>query len=101
MRVFSKLVFICNLCFIAAVIFRFIELAKRNSGDFNAVIPLQPLQSTVVVLGYSAIFLNVVFFVFSLAGMIRSKMPPVPRWLLWFNLILFPIQIWFSFFFNF
>ncbi|MFZ4769439.1 MAG: hypothetical protein ACOYLO_04615 [Ferruginibacter sp.] len=101
MRVYAKLVFICNLCFIAAVIFRFIELARRTSGDLNAVIPLQPLQSTVVVLGYSAIFLNGIFFIFSILGMISRKVPAPTRWLLWFNLILFPIQIWFSFFFNF
>ncbi len=101
MRVYAKLVFICNLCFIAAVIFRFIELARRTSGDLNAVIPLQPLQSTVVVLGYSAIFLNGIFFIFSLVGMISRKMPATARWLLWLNLILFPIQIWFFFFFNF
>lgn len=101
MRFFSKFVFICNLCFIATVILRFTEAAKRSKGNLEPAIALQPLQSSLVVLGYSAIIFNVIFFAVNIVSKLGRKINPVPAWLIWFNLLLFPVQIWYFFFSNF
>ena len=101
MRFFSRLVFICNLCFIASVVLRLVEMVKRNQGNLEPAIGVQALQGTLVILGYGAIFLNVIFFIWALVALARGKANPLPRWLLWFNLALFPVQVWYFFFANF
>ena len=101
MRIFSKIVFIFNVCFIAAAIIRLVEMAKRETGNANAVIPLQALEASLVVLGYSAIFLNAVFFLLVLYRVASRKIKSLPRWIVFFNLVLFPIQVWYFFFSNF
>ncbi len=101
MRFFSRLVFICNLCFLASIVLRLIELVKRGDGNLNPAIGVQALQGTLVILGYGAIFLNVIFFVWAIVGLAGGAVKNVPRWLLWFNLLLFPLQIWYFFFANF
>ena len=101
MRFFSRLVFICNICFLASIVLRLIEMVKRKDGNLDPAIGLQALQGTLVVLGYGAIFLNAIFFVWVLVGLGRGSFKNLPRWLLWFNIVLFPIQIWYFFFANF
>lgn len=93
MRFFSKVVFICNLCFIGAVILRYVEIGnKKNETNANAI-PFQPLESTLVVLGYSAIFLNLLFLVIVLMQTIFKKPSTIPIWLLVSNLIVFIAQL--------
>lgn len=100
MRVFSKFVFICNLCFIVSVVLRWIESRQRGNGNFNGAIPFQPLEASIVVLGYSAILINVVFFL--LAGIYyrRPFVQAISRKILLFNLVIFPIQVYYFFFLN-
>lgn len=98
MRFFSKIVFLCNVCFIIAVILRAVEMAKRAKGNFNGAIPFQPLESTLVILGYGAIFINAVFFLLSIYRAIAGKLNIDPKWIVWFNIILFPVQVYFHFF---
>ena len=101
MRFFSRLVFICNLCFLASIALRLIEMVKRREGNLDPAIGLQALQGTLVILGYGAIFLNIIFFVWALVAMANGGVKNVPRWLVWFNLLLFPVQVWYFFFANF
>ncbi len=100
MRFFSKIVFICNCCFIAAVILRFVENANKKKGNFNGNIILQPLESTLVVLGYGAIFINLVFNLFVLVMLSQKKDLKIPRWLIWTSFIFLIIQIYYFFFSN-
>ena len=65
MRFFTKLVFICNCCFIAAAVLRLVELAKRSSGNYEPAIQLPALEGTIVVLGYTAILFNSIFSTYS------------------------------------
>lgn len=101
MRIFSKIVFIFNACFIAAAILRLVEMVKRSSGNLNAAIPLRPIEAGLVVLGYTAIFINAVFFLLSIFWLAGKKIKILPRWIIFFNLSLFPIQVWYFFFSNF
>ncbi len=101
MRFFSRIVFICNCCFIIAVVLRLVEMLKRSKGDLNGAIPFQPLESTLVILGYGAIFINVVFVFLSLYWLLVKKWPAVSRWIILFNLFVFPLQVYYFFFSNF
>ncbi len=97
MRLFSKIVFIFNACFIAAALLRLVEMAKRSQGNQDAAIPLAPLEGLVVILGYSAVFLNFLFLLVYLVKRATSKIHGAPRWIVFFNLVLFPVQVWYFF----
>ena len=98
LRFFSKIVFICNLCFIAAVILRWVENTNKQKGDFSGVIKLQPLESTIVVLGYGAIIINFIFNLVILLMLLLKKELLVPKWLIWFNFLILIIQVYYFFF---
>lgn len=97
MRFFSKIVFICNLCFVASVILRVVENAYRKTGDTNGAVIMQPVVSTLVVLGYGAIIINFVFNFLMLTLLLLKKEIPVTRWFIWINLFLFIIQLYYFF----
>ena len=101
MRIFSRLVFICNLCFLASIVMRSIEVAKRSKGDLDPAINIQALQGTLVVLGYGAIFLNIAFVVWAVWALATARSRNLPHWLVWFNMLVLPVQIWYFFFSNF
>ncbi len=98
MRFFTKLVFICNCCFIAAVVLRLVELAKRSRGNYEPAISLAPLEGTIVVLGYTAILMNGIYFIYFLYLLSIRKVKHLPRAIVLFNIALFPIQVWYFFF---
>lgn len=98
MRFFSRVVCICNICFILAVILRWVELSKRAKGNFDGAIGFQPLEATLVILGYGAIFLNVIYLFFSLYWFFSGKIKLIPRWIVLFNVLIFPFQVYFFFF---
>ena len=93
MRFFSRVVFICNCCFILAVIMLIIENAHKKNGIFSGAIIINPLQSLLVILGYGAVFINLIFNLLLLGLFITKSKHAVTRWLLWTNLILLIIQI--------
>ena len=71
----------------------------RKNGNINAVIPLQAIEGTIVILGFIvAVLLNAAFvFVVLFRKSIRKPIP-VNNFILFFNLLLFPVEIWYSFF---
>jgi hypothetical protein len=97
MRLFSKIVFIFNVCFIAAAVLRLVEMAKRSQGNMDAAIPLAPLQGLLVILGYSAVFLNALFLLVYIFTKVTRKINLAPRWIVFFNLVMFPVQVWYFF----
>lgn len=100
MRVFNKLVFLCNICCIAAAILRLVEIKRKASGATGSLTPLPPVEGIVAVLGYGAIFINFIFvLVFFIRYFSRGKLI-YPAWIAGFNLIMFPVQIWYFFFSN-
>ncbi len=98
MRFFSKIVFICNVCFIAAIILRWIENANKQKGNFDGALKLQPLESTLVVLGYGAILVNIIFNLICLIFFVSKVVQPVSKWLIWVNFLLLLIQVYYFFF---
>lgn len=93
MRFFAKIIFICNCCFIASVIFRYIEINADKSVENPNVLGFQPLESTLIILGYGAVLFNFIFLLSSLIIYLIKKEIPVAQWILLFNLVLFIIQL--------
>jgi hypothetical protein len=93
MRFFSKLTVICNVCFIIAVVLRVIENLYKKNIAFTGRIKLDPIESTFVVLGYSAIVINVIFNCILLILFISKRKPLIPVWIIWFNFLLLLIEV--------
>jgi hypothetical protein len=98
MRTFSKIVFICNCCFLVAVIMRFLELWLRKGGNTNAVIPLHSVVASVLVLGlFLSLILDVVFLFVIAIKKAMQKPLLISKLIIYFNLIMLPVEIWYHF----
>lgn len=101
MRFFSKIVFVFNACFLISIPLRLMEMSRKEADPkmpFNGLLGFQPLESTLVILGYSAIFINFVFVVICAWWFVSKKIGLLPQWLVWFNLIMFAAQVYYFFF---
>jgi hypothetical protein len=96
MRFFSKIVFICNICFVAAVILRLVEKDYVSNGNHDAIIPLPALQGTLVVLGFIvAVMLNFIFALCCLIFLLLKKQHNIAKWLVWINLLFLLFQLFY------
>jgi hypothetical protein len=100
MRIFSKFIFLCNLCFVAAVVLRFVENANKKIGNVNSIIKLQPLQNTLVVLGYGAIVFNLLYHLILLISFTTKSSNTLPKWVIWSNFLFLIIQVYYFFFYE-
>lgn len=83
------------------MVLRLIENAHKKNGNFNGAIQIHSLESTLVVLGYGAIYINFIFNVFLLVLYISKIKPMVTRWLLWANFLFLILQVYYFLFSNF
>lgn len=88
MRFLSKIILICNSCFIVSVLLRYVEMRQQPEAATEAL-GFQPLTSTLIILGYGAVVFNFMFLIACLFTFIFRKESTVPRWILLFNLVLF------------
>jgi len=98
MRFFTKLVVLCNLCFILSVYLRYVTLARTAVGNTNGLIGYQPLESSIIVLGYGAIFINALFLLIALVLWMTGKLQSIANWMLAFNFAIFLFQLYYFFF---
>lgn len=78
---------------------RLVEFGMRKGGNANAIFPLQAVEGTIVILGFVvAVFLNAAFVFIVLFRKSIRKALPLNNFILWFNMLLLPIEIWYSFF---
>lgn len=98
MRIFSKFIFLCNLCFIASVILRFVENAQKSEKNFTGVVKLVPLESAIVVLGYGAILINAFFHIILFGFLITKAKHGISKWIIWFNFLFLLLEIYYFFF---
>jgi hypothetical protein len=92
-RIFSKIAIICNVCFLLSLLFRILNFNASNATNGSVVAPLPWLQNTLIILGYGAIFLNIIFFSFYLFLLVFKQQIMVGRWILIFNLMVFILQL--------
>lgn len=93
LRFFSKFVILCNVAFLVAIILRFIE---RDTG--NKIIKLEPVENSIIVLGYGAIVFNVLLLLLITIKYAFKKTIYIHKWEIYFNLIIFIVQFFYFFF---
>jgi len=98
MRFLNKFIFICNICFLAAIVLRLVENSRKQQALSETVIPLPALQGSLVVLGYLAILFNLIFCLSLIIRWISGKGWVLPKWITLFNLIMLPLQVWYFFY---
>lgn len=91
-QVFSKLAFICNLCFLATVVMHFWLFIPDGAVSSTLIITGQVISFVVNIL------VNIVF----LAGLLvkKWKRPCSPAWLPWVNFAILLLQLYYNFFFE-
>ncbi len=92
MRFFSKITFICNLCFVAFTILHLLEKKRDAVGNKDAIIPLPAVEGTLAVLGLASVIINFIFAILCLLLFILKKQIPVAKWLVWVNLLFLILQ---------
>ncbi len=97
MRFFSKLVFLLNCCFLATVVLRYYMTHFAKDVQENGVLYNQPLESTISILGYLAIFINIIFLVSFIVRYPSKKMNSISKFVLYFNALILPAQLYFHF----
>ncbi len=97
MKIFSKFVFICNLCFIVSVVMHFVQLSYTAKGKTDTAFPLPFVEGTMAVLGLLSILVNVVFCFIVLVLLFAKKQKKIPRWIVVFNFILLLAEIYWYF----
>ena len=98
MKLFSKFVFICNLCFLATAILRYVELGNDHLSKNIDAISFQPLKSSLIVLGYSALLFNLIFFLMFILLKTIGKTTKVSTWLIVVNSVMLFVEMVYFFF---
>ena len=93
MKFISKISFICNLCFLASAILRYVEMHQTVDAKNSDVLGFQPLTSTLVILGYGAIFVSFLFLIMFLSSFLRKKEISISPWLIVLNILFLLAQI--------
>ncbi len=96
MRIFARLVFLCNICFLITVVLRFLE-RKGSNPVSDGLAAIQPLENSLIILGYGAIILNFIFVFVTGTGKLFKRSFAVPGWIIWFNIILLVLQFFYFF----
>jgi hypothetical protein len=100
MKFFARVVFIFNLCFIGFAVLRGIEQAKKITSNTDEILPLPWLKQTIVLLGWTAIFINLLFCLIATVFYLSKKSVLLTKWLTIANFIFLLIQIYYFFIYN-
>lgn len=97
MKLFSKIVFIFNLGFVAFIILQYIEINSKRSNSVDNIIPLPYVTGLLVIMGQFSIFINIVFCLLVIILKALKRINQIPRWLVITNFILLFIQLFYFF----
>ncbi|MBK7306557.1 MAG: hypothetical protein IPO01_07060 [Chitinophagaceae bacterium] len=100
MRFFSKITVLFNASFLVYVIFWYLEKNKSYEGNATQILPLPWLEGTFVILGYTAILVNLLFLLLTFIFYSFKATIKIPRWIIIFNIIIFCCQVYFFFIFK-
>src|SRR5688572_25000895 len=95
-RFLLKFTFICNIAFLLFVFFRWMEMSKPvNTQAANRVVDVPFFKDLIIVLGVSAIIINLLMNIFYF--LLRGKLKGIPIWLPVVNFIFLIIQVFYFF----
>lgn len=100
MRFFSKITVLFNASFLVYVIFWYLEKNKSYEGNATQILPLPWLEGTFVILGYTAILVNLLFLLLTFIFYSFKATIKISRWIIIFNIIIFCCQVYFFFIFK-
>ncbi len=101
MRFFARFTFICNSCFLISMflwIRRQFAYSVKTVVDPNAPVELNYFVSSAAVLAFLAIIVNLIFVVIFIARYPARRMNNIPRWIVYSNMIILPMQVYFILF---
>lgn len=79
------------------MVFRFTQQPGLTHSSNDRIAPLPLAEGLIVVMGFAAVLLNAAFaFIVLYRKSIRRPIN-VAAFLLWFNLLLLPVQVWYHF----
>jgi hypothetical protein len=81
-----------------AVILRTVENINKAKPNFDGQLLPQPIESTLVILGYGALFINFIFLFCCVGLLIFNRIKQIPKWIVIANLVFFILEL-FNFFF--
>jgi hypothetical protein len=97
MRFFSKITVVFNVCFLLYVVLWYIEKHQQYEDKAANILPLPWLEGTLVILGYTAIIVNILFLLITFIFYSLKMNIRIPRWIIIFNIIIFCCQVYFHF----
>jgi hypothetical protein len=100
MKFFARVVFIFNLSFIGFAVFRYLEQQKKITTNSDAINALPWLKSTIITLGWVAIFINLLFCLIALVFYLSKKSNLLAKWITIANFIFLLLQIYYFFIYN-
>src|SRR5690242_17217386 len=95
---FSRFTFICNICFLLFVIFSMLETTKAPTGPPGTVVPLPFLKDLIIILGFSAIAINLVMCIIYVIIFALKKMIVLPVWVSAVNVCFLIFEFYYFFF---
>jgi hypothetical protein len=94
---FSRFTFICNICFLLFVIFSKLETHKAVAGAPGTVESLPFFKDLVIILGVSAIIINLLMCISYLIVWLLRKVIVLPRWLSIMNVVFLIVEFYYFF----
>lgn len=98
MRFFSKLVFLCNICFLMAVGIRYLQYSEVHHANYKNIGIFKPIESTLVILGYGAVLFNFIICCVVLFNLITKERIKSSKILNWINFLILLVQIYYFFY---
>src|SRR4029077_18174270 len=94
----SRFTVICNIAFILFVFFRWLEMKKPVKGGADRVVAIPFIKEVIIVLGVSAIVINLLMIAFFLGRLMRNKTAGISMALVLINFLFFIVQVYYFFF---
>jgi len=95
----SRFTFICNIAFLLFAFFRWIENSKAPGDSTGALTPVPVLKELIIILGFCAIFINIIMCVFYLIMIIMRK-KELPWFFIISSFIFLMVQIFYFFYYK-
>lgn len=90
---FSRFTFICNIAFLLFVFLRWLELRKHAAAVSDKLITVPYVENTIIVLGVSAIVINLIMNIFYFIFLVRGKINQLTLWIVLVNFIFLILQV--------
>lgn len=97
---FSRFTFLCNICFLLFVIFSKLETNAAPAATPGTVARLPFFKDLVIILGFSAIVINLLMCISYVVVVAFKKMTVAPKWLSIANFGFLILEFYFFFFYK-